>query len=83
MSAPGRGLSLLEGWHLSRLTAFELWLFYFAIGGDAGGAELSAYVRGALHPDCYQHNLIARALNECLAGADGCPLVSYRQPDSR
>jgi len=48
----------------SGLSYQELWLRQVAVGGDADGIELEAYVLGLLRLDPHQHNLIAQALNE-------------------
>jgi hypothetical protein len=42
----------------------ELWIRYYAVGGDAAELEVEAYALDLLVPDDYQHNLIAQALNE-------------------
>jgi hypothetical protein len=78
VSRPDPGLSLQEGWHLSRMSFFALWLSYLALGGDADGLGLDAYVHGALRPDDRQHDVIAQALNVHLAAARQGPRVAYR-----
>jgi hypothetical protein len=50
VSRPEPGPSLVEAWRQSGLTVFELWLVYFAMGGDAPGLEIEAYRYGGLHP---------------------------------
>ena len=60
------------------MSFFALWLSYFALGGDADGLGLDAYVHGALRPDDRQHDVIARALNVHLAAARQGPRVAYR-----
>lgn len=64
MSTQRPALSLFEGLQRSGMTPAELWIKYYAIGGDAAELEVEAYVLGLLSPDDYQHNLIAQALNE-------------------
>jgi hypothetical protein len=71
---PDQKLGLFDGLRLSGLTAAELWLSYFTVGGDAEDLELEAYVLGVLRPGRYQHDLIAQALNEHFIdrGLDHC-----------
>ncbi len=42
----------------------DLWLRYFSLGGRASPLELEAFLRGALHPEAAEYNMIAHALNE-------------------
>jgi hypothetical protein len=63
VSIPDSELSLFDGLQRSGLTAAELWLAYYAVGGDAAEIEVEAYVLGVLTPDPY-HDLIAQAINE-------------------
>jgi hypothetical protein len=48
------------------LSVSELWLRYFALGGDAGEIELDAYLNGAIAFPALQHDLLAHAINERL-----------------
>ena len=48
------------------LSVSELWLRYFALGGDAGEMELDAYLNGAIAFPPLQHDLLAHAINERL-----------------
>jgi hypothetical protein len=64
MSGPDLGFSLFDGLQLSGMTPTELWLRYYAVGGDAGELEVEACALGLLTPDPHEHNLIAQALNE-------------------
>ena len=63
-SGAQRGLSHAFG-H-AELTVQELWLRYFALGGDAGPTEIDAYVNGLMSLDREQHNILALAVNERL-----------------
>jgi hypothetical protein len=76
VSRPEPGLSLAEGWRRSGLTVFELWLIDFAMGGDAPGLELEAYLYDVLHPS-REHNPIAQALNSQFRNSGPCYLVGY------
>jgi hypothetical protein len=50
----------------SGLTVAELWLRYFAIGGDASELEVDAYLNGAIALPAVQHDMLALAINERL-----------------
>jgi hypothetical protein len=78
MSTQRRALSLFEGLQRSGMTPAELWIKYYAIGGDAAELEVEAYVLGLLSPDDYQHNLIAQALNEYFLDHQQDHPVCYR-----
>jgi hypothetical protein len=78
MSTERPDLSLSDGLRRSGLTPAELWLRYYAVGGDAGELEVEAYALGLLRPDAYEHNLIAQALNEYFLDCHEDHPVSYR-----
>jgi hypothetical protein len=44
----------------------ELWLRYFALGGEASEMEVDAYLNGALALPAIQHDMLAHAINERL-----------------
>ena len=50
----------------AELTVQELWLRYFALGGDAGPTEVDAYLNGLMPLAEFQHNILALAVNERL-----------------
>lgn len=50
----------------AELSSNELWLRYFALGGDAGPTEVDAYLNGLMPFSQLQHNILALALNERL-----------------
>ena len=50
----------------AELTSSELWLRYFALGGDAGPTEMDAYLNGLMPFSEFQHNILALAVNERL-----------------
>jgi hypothetical protein len=60
------------------LTVDELWLRYFALGGDAGQFELDAYLNGAIALPPVQHDMLAHAINERLD-----EIASARAPYSK
>ncbi|MCV7421283.1 hypothetical protein H7K45_12090 [Mycobacterium yunnanensis] len=57
---------LHEAFEASRLTVPELWLRYFALGGQASELELDAYIGGALALPAFEHDVLAHAINERL-----------------
>lgn len=57
----------LEALAATGLTLDELWLRYFALGGDAGKVEIEAYLDGMVPLSVLQHDLLAHAVNERLA----------------
>ena len=57
---------LAEAFTVSQLTVEELWLRYFALGGDAGKVEIEAYLAGLMPLPSLQHNILAHAINERL-----------------
>ena len=48
------------------VTVEELWLRYFAMGGQAGQFEVEAYIHGAMALPALQRDVLAHALNERL-----------------
>jgi hypothetical protein len=55
-----------EAFEATGLTVRELWLRYFALGGDAAQFELDAYLNGAIAMPPIQHDMVAHAINERL-----------------
>lgn len=55
-----------EALDASELTVGQLWVRYFALGGDAGEIEVDAYLNGAMAPPGIQHDMLAHAINERL-----------------
>lgn len=58
--------ALTEAFPGSQLSVDELWLRYFALGGDAGKVEVEAYLSGLMPLPSLQHNILAHAINERL-----------------
>ena len=56
----------------------ELWLRYFALGGDAGRYEVEAYLTGLMPMSPHEHNVLAQAINERLAELPPPPRAPYR-----
>jgi hypothetical protein len=78
MSTQHANLSLFDGLQRSGLSPAELWIRYYAVGGDAAELEVEAYALDLLVPDDYEHNLIAQALNEYFLDRDEDHPVRYR-----
>jgi hypothetical protein len=62
----GRGSALLEAFRHADLTLEELWLRYFALGGDADLMTVDAHLEGLLPLPRADGDLIALAVNERL-----------------
>ncbi len=60
----GRRNELDEARERAGLTLSDLWVRYFAAGGDHGAIELDAVIHGALLATREEHDLIAQVLNE-------------------
>jgi hypothetical protein len=58
--------ALSRAFACSEVTVDQLWLRYFALGGDAGPTEVDAYVHGLMSFSEFQHNVLALAVNERL-----------------
>jgi hypothetical protein len=74
-------LSLYEGVEYARMTPSDLWVQYYALGGNAGEYEVEAYTLGLLLADNYQYNVIAQAINEVCIDRGANHPVAYREPD--
>jgi hypothetical protein len=55
-----------DAYEASQLTVGELWLRYFALGGEASEMEVDAYLNGAIALPSFQHDMLAHAINERL-----------------
>ena len=58
----------------------ELWLAYFALGGNAGRYEVEAYLAGLMPMSAQEHNVLAHAVNERLAELTSPSRAPYRDP---
>ena len=70
--------SLTGAFAAAKLTVEELWLRYFALGGDAGKVEIEAYLSGLMPLPTLQHNILAHAINERLDELGPPPRAHYR-----
>ncbi|WP_340687369.1 PP2C family protein-serine/threonine phosphatase [Amycolatopsis coloradensis] len=59
------------------LTLEQLWLRYFALGGDVSEADLEAYLRGVLPLPRIQRDMVAHAVNERLDELSGARRAPY------
>lgn len=59
------------------LTLEELWMRYFALGGEAGLVEVDAYLHGLMPLPTMQRDLLAVAVNERLDELPTPPRVPY------
>jgi hypothetical protein len=55
-----------DAYDASKLTVAEVWIRYFALGGEASEMEVDAYLNGALALPAFQHDMLAHAINERL-----------------
>jgi hypothetical protein len=46
------------------LTYTQLWIDYFALGGNLNAGQLANYLRGDRHVTDTDHNVVVHALNE-------------------
>ncbi len=61
-----RGTRLHDAYDAAKLTIGELWLRYFALGGEASAMEIDAYLNGAVTMCAFQHDMLAHPINERL-----------------
>jgi Stage II sporulation protein E (SpoIIE) len=88
--SPGRGeqetrRSLLGAFRDADLSLEQLWLRYFALGGEAPLVEIEGYLQGLLSLAPLQHDMLAHALNERLDELASSRRAQYIHPvlDSR
>ncbi len=78
METVNAGSAIAAGLALTDLDARQLWLRYFALGGNYTYTRLCAYVDGQEQASsAYEHDMAAHALNEYLADRGMDHLVSY------
>ena len=56
----------------------DLWIWYFAIGGNGTLADVTSWVDGTANPSDDDHDLMAQALNEEYSVRDLDHPVGYR-----
>ena len=74
------GMSLPDALARTGLSIPELWVRYFALGGDASPFALEAYLHGVLEPAALDHDMIAHALNEELSDRGQDRPLGYIRP---
>jgi hypothetical protein len=72
---------LVKAFQSSQLRIEELWLAYYALGGNAGRYEVEAYLAGLMPLTAHEHNVLAQAVNERLAELPPPPRAPYRDPE--
>jgi hypothetical protein len=77
---PETGRSLLGAFRDANLTLEQLWLRYFALGGDAALIEVEGYLQGLLPLPALQHDMLAHALNERLDELASSRRAQYAHP---
>ncbi len=70
-------LYLLKAVRHAQITAGELWLHYFGLGGDAGEYEVEAYLHGSFTLPPLQRDLLAHAANELIDRIPPPPRAPY------
>jgi hypothetical protein len=70
--------TLVRSFRASQMRLDELWLAYFALGGNAGRYELEAYLSGLMPLAAHEHNVLALAINERLAQIPPSPWAPFR-----
>jgi hypothetical protein len=73
--------ALAAAYASTELRVEELWLAYFALGGNAGRYEVEAYLAGLMPMSAQEHNVLAHAVNERLAELTAPSRAPYRDPD--
>lgn len=74
--------SLVKSFRAAQMRIEELWLRYFALGGDAGRYEVEAYLSGLMPMSPHEHNVSAQAINDRLAELPPPPRAPYRDLDA-
>ena len=64
----------------SALSLEDLWLRYFALGGDVGLMEVEAYLNGLMPLSAHERDVLAHALNEYLDEQSWAQRVPYSRP---
>jgi hypothetical protein len=72
--------SLTVALQRAQLDVGELWLRYFALGGEAGPVEVDAYIHGLADLPSLQRDMLAHAVNERLDELTGRQRAEYSRP---
>ena len=60
------------------LSVDDLWMRYFALGGNLVPSEVSGYLHGLFTIDVREHNFLALALNEAFSDLGMCHPLGYQ-----
>ena len=71
------GATLNNARQLADVTVRDLWMRYFALGGTASRADLSALLRGDMEFGAEQYDVVAHAINERFVELDMDHPVPY------
>lgn len=69
--------SLATAFQHARLSISQLWLRYFALGGETPPLDVDAYVHGLIELPTHQRDLLAHAVNERLDELAGANRATY------
>ena len=61
----------------AELTANEIWLHYYSVGGDLDVFELDAYLHGAYPLPAHERDVVALALNELIDNLPPRPKAEF------
>ena len=70
--------SLEAARHRLGLTYMDLWIDYFALGGNLAADQLALYLRGTRNVGEFDHNVLTHALNERLHDLGENHPLTYR-----
>lgn len=62
-----RRADIVDTMSRGHITAHELWLYYFSVGGNVGELEVSAYLHGLMPLPALDQGLLALAVVEMYA----------------
>ena len=80
-SAEQAQATLAQSFEACQMQVDELWVAYFALGGNGGKYEVELYLNGMGSMSAHEHNVLAHAVNEGLADLPSPPRAPYRQLD--
>lgn len=61
----------------ANISASDLWLHYYSVGGNVDVFRLDAYLHGAYFLPAYERNVVALALNELTDDLPHCPKAEF------
>lgn len=60
------------------LSYLDVWIDYFALGGNLDAGQLADYLRGGRDTSDTEHNVVTHALNELFQARDENHPLAYR-----